>query len=794
MRKITVCVAAIILASLQAASARNGGNETPKSILAYSFEACNFEGGCASGNTGWTDFQTNLTQQGYVVTRYCNDNYDDDPEGCTITNLISAGHSGVLGILYAHTNTVCSCIEVYQTAAARDAAYNAYIAAGWNPGGVAEIATRDAQYGTTWHYSIDLTDDGFERRLKPETTNWFTIVIMSGCCNSFGLFDDVGGRARFGNEGCPQPGTPNEWKFNVALLLERMSGFQSDGEKRPAGDAFNAGGFKPSFRMDPNGEEKTTLCPAVLSHEPTGTVVPGTVTGKVSFDTESAYWHAATDIIGVSANAVLNSAIWSIPKTQITFEVGDVDEGETITITVDEDDLLSHNNVTNLDGNQVPPNTDGTRPNEDDFKWAFTCSAPPPDPTGSSCPYLFVWDGSSFVEDNTILTASEDAALAEVVTDFYKLQKPLLARESEYHLQIREIEQEKSFIDHLELVVVDHPELLRIGVTPDGEIFSVKRSISPISAVDDKDADQLDKVREVDGDVYSRADPGSLTLTYSLPAEYSGSIAVGGKSAPDKDPNDRQPCHKTRRALAEKEESLKGMRIEVQDKRGVWIELPSAPARTTLVENFWLLDSPDLEIGEQFKVRIAWDREYTTDEFRCFFVSETLPEIRPLSLVSSYHSTNGSVTRLLQESDDQFVTLVNRETLDLCFPAQQEPVPEGMKRDFVLKSVGYYIADDQGQFSPSSDELVLFNSFPNPANPSTEIAYLLPFECDVRLVIYNVLGQKVRTLVDACQEAGYQSVRWDGKNENGEEVSSGVYLYTITVGSSSQTKKMLLLR
>ncbi|HUV35861.1 MAG TPA: T9SS type A sorting domain-containing protein, partial [Patescibacteria group bacterium] len=88
----------------------------------------------------------------------------------------------------------------------------------------------------------------------------------------------------------------------------------------------------------------------------------------------------------------------------------------------------------------------------------------------------------------------------------------------------------------------------------------------------------------------------------------------------------------------------------------------------------------------------------------------------------------------------------------------------------------------------------LAQNVPNPFNPVTEIRYALAVDCHVRLEIFNILGQKVKTLVDGNQKAGYQSARWDGTNSGGVDVSSGVYFYKLEAGGFTDTKKMVLLR
>ncbi|MDW7682016.1 MAG: FlgD immunoglobulin-like domain containing protein, partial [bacterium] len=83
---------------------------------------------------------------------------------------------------------------------------------------------------------------------------------------------------------------------------------------------------------------------------------------------------------------------------------------------------------------------------------------------------------------------------------------------------------------------------------------------------------------------------------------------------------------------------------------------------------------------------------------------------------------------------------------------------------------------------------------PNPFNPDTEIRYQLAEATHVKLEIYNLLGQKIRTLIDDPKPAGSHTVRWDGRDDFGAAVSSGVYLYTLTSGRFCETRKMVLMR
>ncbi|UCB52875.1 MAG: T9SS type A sorting domain-containing protein, partial [Candidatus Zixiibacteriota bacterium] len=83
---------------------------------------------------------------------------------------------------------------------------------------------------------------------------------------------------------------------------------------------------------------------------------------------------------------------------------------------------------------------------------------------------------------------------------------------------------------------------------------------------------------------------------------------------------------------------------------------------------------------------------------------------------------------------------------------------------------------------------------PNPFNPETKISYYLPTASYVKLIVYNVLGQRVRTLFDGHQDSGTHTQLWDGKHEDGTALSSGIYFYRMQAGDFRETKKMSLMK
>jgi len=88
----------------------------------------------------------------------------------------------------------------------------------------------------------------------------------------------------------------------------------------------------------------------------------------------------------------------------------------------------------------------------------------------------------------------------------------------------------------------------------------------------------------------------------------------------------------------------------------------------------------------------------------------------------------------------------------------------------------------------------LEQNYPNPFNPTTIIRYGIPKDAGVKIEIYNMLGQKVRELVNGEMKAGSYKVEWNGENEIGEKVASGAYIYRITAGSFVKSLKLLLLK
>ncbi len=121
-----------------------------------------------------------------------------------------------------------------------------------------------------------------------------------------------------------------------------------------------------------------------------------------------------------------------------------------------------------------------------------------------------------------------------------------------------------------------------------------------------------------------------------------------------------------------------------------------------------------------------------------------------------------------------------------------EPVHAVVEYAVMICPKSTAVDEEEEVFSPK--DFQLFQNHPNPFNSETTIKYTLFKSCPVSLVMYNILGQKVRTLVDEYQRPGAKTVSWDGKNEKGKDLPSGIYFYQLMAGQITQTKRMVLLK
>ncbi|KAA3636670.1 MAG: T9SS C-terminal target domain-containing protein [Calditrichaeota bacterium] len=151
----------------------------------------------------------------------------------------------------------------------------------------------------------------------------------------------------------------------------------------------------------------------------------------------------------------------------------------------------------------------------------------------------------------------------------------------------------------------------------------------------------------------------------------------------------------------------------------------------------------------------------------------------------------GAIANLVFEVNDQSATDITLEPIELSNPSHTLTfVHHGDEGEILLTSpefTGTSVSLSNTVGIPET--FALMQNYPNPFNPSTQISFALPNASNVNLSVYNVLGQKVMTLVDGQMEAGTHNFEFDGSS-----LSSGMYFYRILTDNFTETKKMVMLK
>ena len=129
---------------------------------------------------------------------------------------------------------------------------------------------------------------------------------------------------------------------------------------------------------------------------------------------------------------------------------------------------------------------------------------------------------------------------------------------------------------------------------------------------------------------------------------------------------------------------------------------------------------------------------------------------------------------------------------NMSIPYEAEIIRTGLAT--IAGISGIRIGEGTEGFQDTSNRLVLYGNFPNPFNAGTQIQYALPKQSHVKVTLYNIFGKQVRSLVDTKRDAGTHSVIWDGMDDIGHRVGSGVYIYKVQADEFMMSWKMILMK
>ncbi len=132
-------------------------------------------------------------------------------------------------------------------------------------------------------------------------------------------------------------------------------------------------------------------------------------------------------------------------------------------------------------------------------------------------------------------------------------------------------------------------------------------------------------------------------------------------------------------------------------------------------------------------------------------------------------------------------------------PEFSDPISESSDSLYTIEGVGHSATNVGTESGSVPSGFSLDQNFPNPFNPSTTIRFSISTPARISLVLYDLTGRAVRTLVNNDAGAGTHTVQWDGRSENGATVSSGVYVYRLLAAGRdgkvhSDSKKMILMK
>ncbi len=175
-----------------------------------------------------------------------------------------------------------------------------------------------------------------------------------------------------------------------------------------------------------------------------------------------------------------------------------------------------------------------------------------------------------------------------------------------------------------------------------------------------------------------------------------------------------------------------------------------------------------------------------------------------------YRSNSESLTQSMIVNDEGMITAAGTTTEPTEYTfTDPYPLLVGTNYWYWIESISFFGEseifgpisltipnDEPGQNTPiSPEEFGLHQNYPNPFNPNTEISFALEEESKVELVIYDVKGKKIKTLFTGNAEADrLYNFLWNGVNENGKSVASGIYFYKLETGTKIETKRMLLVK
>jgi len=204
-----------------------------------------------------------------------------------------------------------------------------------------------------------------------------------------------------------------------------------------------------------------------------------------------------------------------------------------------------------------------------------------------------------------------------------------------------------------------------------------------------------------------------------------------------------------------------------------------------------VLDTFQISTATDETIPFTWESSYDVDSDVTYKLTVTL-DYPGNVYTQDYQNIADSSTSISAYEYAAFMTDLNLTQWNIDY------VVEVSDEEYtVISQVGEFVLNNTLLSTNSEiipEVFALHQNYPNPFNPITQIRYDLPETKYVSINIYDVMGRKIKSLVNSIQDAGYRSIHWNAMSDLGQPVSGGMYIYTIQAGEFRQTNKMVLLK
>jgi hypothetical protein len=221
--------------------------------------------------------------------------------------------------------------------------------------------------------------------------------------------------------------------------------------------------------------------------------------------------------------------------------------------------------------------------------------------------------------------------------------------------------------------------------------------------------------------------------------------------------------------------------------------------------------------GEEDIASLSWNdgglRRHTTVDLRHLQINDAKLEFRYLNidlLSDTSHTTNANfhvevdgitvssyndVFNYLFKMDTVDITphVVGKDSVVISFVNDWSFTDNGIGIGFIKLIINHTTSIDQKDNVIITKNISLDQNYPNPFNPETTIRFSIPNSSHTKLVIYNAIGEQVKLLLDSFVNAGAKSIKWDGTDNKGNKLPSGLYFYKLQSGKFSDFRQMLLI-